>query len=478
MKKLLLFIIALLIIVSAVSAERDFDVTVTAVDDRIYRNESAQFKVSITNNRAFDSKMTFSAPDAIAFWDISAVPLTDYPLVFVPADQSRDVLLKFRPISSLMMPGTKRLVLKVTSDKGASIESDIMILVLSEDIRFGKYYPRVLVEGMEVPALINPKQEYLFYFFVENMNSLNLSDVVLQLDGNVVNKTEHHFAIGPYGKKTLEVRPNINPFATPGKNSISIKMIANEEIIKEYKKDVEVEEVFLPYDYKENIQKSFLKAWFNYTVHNPANVPQPEPVKIETGYIDRLFSSTKPKATIYKEGGHFYSWPALQPGETINVVIVRSHRSLLYIAIALVVLLIIYYYFKPDLVIKKEAIRVVVKEGGLSDSLIRLNIKNVSGVKLENVRVVETIPNIAEYVKEDKLGVIPPTSIRQFDISGTKLEWVFDELGPREERILTFKMVSKLKVLGKFRLKATEASFMKKGKKKTCYSNTLTLIQG
>ncbi|MBW3017252.1 hypothetical protein KY316_02675, partial [Candidatus Woesearchaeota archaeon] len=112
MKKLLLFIIALLIIVSAVSAERDFDVTVTAVDDRIYRNESAQFKVSITNNRAFDSKMTFSAPDAIAFWDISAVPLTDYPLVSVTGGQSRDVLLKFRPISSLMMPGTKRLTLK------------------------------------------------------------------------------------------------------------------------------------------------------------------------------------------------------------------------------------------------------------------------------------------------------------------------------------------------------------------------------
>lgn len=480
MNKLFVLFLGLCILFSAaiVSAENsDFNVTLTPVKEKIYRNESAEFVVQIQNNRDFTTVFTFSALDTISSWAINAVPLTDYPSVELAGRETKNVTLKFRPISSLMMPGSKKITLKVASERTA-VNVEVMILVLSEDIKFGKYYPRVLIEGMEVPAKISPRDSLKFSFMVRNMNSLDLEDVVLEMESRLVDKTEFHFAVKPYETKTLEVVPNINLYAAPGNDSIKIKIVANEEVVKEYKKDAEILTVNLPYESNMSAVNSFLKSWYYYTIHNPSNIVQAEPFKLSTTYFDRLFTWTKPKAKISHEGGHFIAWGPLPPGQTIDAVLVRSYRPIVYIAIVLIILLCIYYYFKPDLLISKEALRVVVKEGGFSESLVRLNIKNTSGSKLENVRIFETIPTIAEYVKEEKLGVTAPASIRQYDITGTRLEWVFDELGPREERVITYKMISKLKVLGKFKVKPTEASYMKKGKLKTCFSDSLTLIQG
>jgi len=476
-KKFLLLFLALLIAVPVISAAPDFTVKILAVDDRIYRNESATFMVQIHNNRDFDTQFKFSAPEAIASWIINSDPLTEYSGVLVKANGERNVTLKFKPVSLLMMPGTKKLTLKTTSERGASVESEILLLVLSEDIRFGRYYPRVLIEGMEIPSKIDPRNPVEFYFELENKNSLDLDNVILEINSRLVEKTEYRFAIGPYGKKELKVVPNINPYAVAGKDSITFTVIADSEVVKEYQRDIEILPVDLPYEYKESVAKEFLKTTYSYTVFNPSNLVRDDLVKVPTSYFDRIFSSTNPKAFISKDGGHFYAWNPLSPGETINITIVKNHRPLLYLAILIVIFLCIYYYFKPDLFIEKTPLRVIVKEGGLSESVIRVSVKNISNTKLENVRVVETIPNIAEYMKEEKLGVAAPHSIRQYDISGTKLEWLFGELGPREERIITYKMVSKLQVLGKFKLRPTEATFVKNGKTKSCFSNTLSLMQ-
>lgn len=477
MKKFLLLVLVLIIALPAVCAAADFNVKVIPVDDKIYRNESAVFIIQIQNNRASNVTFTFSAPESISAWLINADPLTDYPSVTVKALKTRNVTLKLKPISLFMIPGTKKLTLKIASARGVFVESEILVLVLSEDIRFGRYYPNVVIDGMDIPAKIDPRSDLKFYFDVVNKNSLDLDNVVVEVSSRLVNKTQYRFAIGPYGQKQVVVTPGINKYAVAGADELKIRVIADEEVVKEYQRNIEILPVDLPYEYNENVSKYFLKSVYSYTVFNPSNLAKTELVKLPTSYWDRIFSWVKPKPSISKEGGQFFAWKPLPPGEGMAITIVRSYRPLMYFAIAVIVFLCIYYYFKPDLFIEKTPLRVVVKEGGLSESVIRLSVKNISGAKLENVKVVDTIPNIAEYVKEEKLGVSAPNSIRQYDISGTKLEWVFGELGPREERIITYKMVSKLKILGKFKLKPTEATFVKNGKTKSCFSNTLSLMQ-
>ena len=93
-----------------------------------------------------------------------------------------------------------------------------------------------------------------------------------------------------------------------------------------------------------------------------------------------------------------------------------------------------------------------IEEGGISKIKVTLNIKNRTKTKIENVSVIEKIPNIANLVKEEYLGTLKPTKVLRHDVKGTLLKWNIDVLEGFEERMITYKIKSKLSILGSLRL--------------------------
>jgi hypothetical protein len=473
--QILLFILAVLVSLSAAAAQPDFYVSVEPVTDNIYFNESAEFIFTITNNRNFDSEFTFKTPQLV-HWDVFASPLYDYPSVTVAANGTRDVTLLFHPISSSLGTGTKILSVDVVSDKGVKVPQTITIFIIPEGTEFGQYHPRVVIEGMEISQEINPQEELVLWFRLVNKNSLNLTNVTLEVSSRIITKTAVSLPIGPYAEEMVKIVPVLNKSAEAGNDTINMNIIVKGDIIKGYQRTAQIIEVNLPYEFEENVTKSFLRTEFLYKVINPSNIQKTQTFSMPTSYIDRIFSWTSPKAYISKENGQSYAWDlTLSAGETAEIRVTRSYRSLLYIAIALIVFLIVYYVFKPDLVIDKKLAKEVSKEGGISESTIQMHVKNISKYRIEKVDITEIIPNIAEYVPDEAVGVVPPASVRKYELRGTKLQWHFDELAPQEERILTYKMRTKLDVVGRFRLETTVAEYLKKGKRKTGFSNSVFL---
>jgi hypothetical protein len=474
-KQAIVFILVFLLSIIAVSAIPDFYLNATPVKNNIYPNESAEFIFTITNNRVFNMSFTLKSPQ-LTFWDIMAKPLYDYPNVHAGANSSKQINLFFNPLSSAIGTGTKIVTIEATSDKGIKQSQSVTIYIIPEGTKFGQYYPRVVIEQMEIPRRIDPKEELVLFFKMVNKNSLDIPKVAFRLSSRLIKETIVEFPMPPYNETLLRVVPELDEYAYAGTDTVKMDIIVDGDIINGYEREVEIKAVDIPYEAQENMSKSFLKTVYTYDVLNPSNINKTEAYYLPTSYLDRIFSFTRPKAKISKAEGHNYAWDLkLAPGERTTVIVIRSYRSLLYLAIALVVFLIIYYIFRPDLVINKNAAKIVSKEGGFSESTIQMILKNISNYRLEDINVEEIIPNIAEYVAEQIIGVVTPLSVKKFELRGTVLRWHFDELAPKEERILTFKMRTKLDVVGKFKLSTTKAEYVKKGKKRMAFSNTVYL---
>ena len=56
---------------------------------------------------------------------------------------------------------------------------------------------------------------------------------------------------------------------------------------------------------------------------------------------------------------------------------------------------------------------------------------------------------------------------------GTVLTWELGELGPKEDRLISYNITSKLSILGSFKLPRAKVVIKSKGKEKHIYSNSL-----
>ena len=56
---------------------------------------------------------------------------------------------------------------------------------------------------------------------------------------------------------------------------------------------------------------------------------------------------------------------------------------------------------------------------------------------------------------------------------GTVMKWNIDELVPGEDRLITYKVKSKLSIIGNFRLPRSKVVFKRKGRDVHVYSNNL-----
>ena len=194
---------------------------------------------------------------------------------------------------------------------------------------------------------------------------------------------------------------------------------------------------------------------------------------MERKFFEGIFTSTIPKAEKVKEDGQkYYSWEqTLEPGENVELTRKVSYVPLAIIIIILIILGIVYYFIKPEVIIKKKVVNVSRTEGGVSEVKLLLLVKNISKKDVRNLRITDTIPNMAVYVKEDLPGTLHPKRVRSYEVTGTTIEWAMPELVKNEERIIRYKIRTKLSILGAIKLPNAEVSYeTTPGKKKMSYS--------
>jgi hypothetical protein len=216
-----------------------------------------------------------------------------------------------------------------------------------------------------------------------------------------------------------------------------------------------------------------------YTIYNNGNKPAMAEKKFRINIFERLFTKFTPDAS--KEKGsdgknYFVIRQELGSQQTLSITKVTDYRVLVLIIILIIVIIVLYFVLRSPVVLIKNAEPLGKTEEGVSEVKIRLYLKNRSRKPVHNLRVIDTVPSIAEIDKKTRLGSMEPVSIGK-SRRGSVPRWEMDVLEAYEERIITYRIKSRLTLIGGIRLPSAKSTFdAKPGKERTTYSNSINLV--
>ena len=153
----------------------------------------------------------------------------------------------------------------------------------------------------------------------------------------------------------------------------------------------------------------------------------------------------------------------------------RNFRLLAILAAILVASVVLYFVFRSPLILQKEAQIRGSSSDGVSELRIRLHVKNRSARSVNSLHVVDKVTSMADVVKEASLGTLQPSKIVRKPGHGTLVRWDIDSLDSFEERIITYTVKTKLKLIGDVYLPAAKVKFDHAGRERTAYSNEVNI---
>ena len=161
----------------------------------------------------------------------------------------------------------------------------------------------------------------------------------------------------------------------------------------------------------------------------------------------------------------------LKPGESATIVVKRNYILPALILIAIIAIIAGYYVLRDPVTVTKQAEVLKTMDGGIHELKVIIIIKNRKHISYKNTRIVDMILGPIELEKSIKVGTLHPTKVLKRE-RGTVLDWKFD-LDENEERIITYKVTSKLSILGELKLPRAIAVIQKDGKERKIKSNEL-----
>lgn len=465
MSKKIWWLFACLILASSVFAQQvpSFIATIGPQHQTVRLNETAIYDLAIFNND--HSGQIFEAYSTDIMWDIK----TGRSL-FVP---SRNNFRTKLFVSGLNVnEGTYSIPINIRKvNSPESVKQAVSLEVQSIYPSVNSYLP-AFKGNASMPRLIEPGKEVTISLNIENLNRRNLSDVTIKLKSSILNKN-YTTSLGSKEKKLLTFTTIVDGSVLPQKDLFQIQIVKVENE-KSYHYDVNpLHYEVLP---KENIaiskdlKKEFLKTVQFAKISNLGNIPKEQVYAQKIGFFSRLISSTNPKAKVVNGE---YVWEIhLDVSESRFVYVTASYRLLAFVLLFLITGILFYYLLRSELRVKKQAIIVSAKDGGISELKIHINVKNRSRKTLTGINLIDLIPKIADVEKKFEHDMIAPSQIIKNDNKGTLLKWNIDSLDAGEEVILTYRMVSKFSILGGATLPVIVAKFTTaQGKEKTTFSN-------
>ena len=133
--------------------------------------------------------------------------------------------------------------------------------------------------------------------------------------------------------------------------------------------------------------------------------------------------------------------------------------------------------FRSPVQITKLAKNIELHKGVISEVKVMLNIKNISNKQLGNIKILDKIPNMANITQDFDIGTVKPSKIMKHESQGyTVVRWDLDELDPNEDRLITYRMKSRLSIFGNFDLPRAKVKYKTSaGKKRVVRSNKLVI---
>lgn len=455
-------------------ASGTFNVEIDTVVNDIYPTQTAKFLIIITNNLTEEDEFKFNF-GAIPKWSFTTDPASYLSGVNVGAGKTITFPLSITPSSDALGFGLQNFKIAFNSKKtGTSKEASFMIFYRNPTPPVTKYQPTVAF-NFDIPEKIDPRQPVTLKVLLDNKNPLALPEVLITIRSDLYN-IDRIVSLASLEKKTELFTINYNPTQPPKEDIITVKIKVGDVDFTPATKQIEIIE-YNDIPVKTDETSSFFKWVLSYTYTNNGNVKETKDVKVPTSLFMLPFMKTSPKAALVKdENGRSFSWNVeLAPQESKTVLVTKNYRPLIYIILLIIIGTVLYYIFRSPIMIKKETKIINVDNQGISDVKILLHLKNRTNKSVEDVKLVDRIPQMGMLDTEFSVGTLHPSKVIKHEHKGTIIRWDIPTLEPFEERIISYTIQSKLKIIGGFSLPQAVVKFKGKGESvKRTLSNKVT----
>ncbi|RLE46071.1 hypothetical protein DRJ22_02865 [Candidatus Woesearchaeota archaeon] len=457
--KLLLFLIISFIPINAIALE--FSVILTPEEQAIKINQTATYDIWITHDSQQPEMFEVYSPEIS--WDIR----TNKLLQVLPKKTFKGTIT-IRPMN--VNPGMYLLPLIFKSSRtGQTVKKTLPISIQAKSKPGLKYLPAV--KGVaDIDYDIDPRKGMTIRIQIENQNKRDLSTVNIKVRSKTINK-DYTTSLAPLEKKLVTFKANLPLNVPPQKDALQVSIIVPENN-KAYQFDLKPK-VFeiIPISWveeKKTETKKFMKTIHTIIIENKGNIKQTHEYTEEMPFYKKIFAKANIKGENTKQGKKYKI--ELKPGETKKLEITYNYRPIIWLLILAAILLGSYYYFRKPIIIKKSAKIETTQEEGKGQLKILLELKNRSKKTIKKVKLMDLISNLAEYV-EDGTITLQPTKITKHEYKGTLLTWEIGNLEPGEQRIITYRIKSKLNIIGGLTLPVAAVKYQDQGQEKETTSN-------
>lgn len=470
-KSLLIFGLVFSLILSAVNAA-SFDITTEAIKDRIIVNEFATYKIAVKNNLQVKDEYRIYTLD-FPTWGMRTDPIVNpITLELAPGEEgSVEVLIDPLKIKDIGAYDVNVNVRSKVLDIAVPIQ--LKVTILSTDPLMQGYVPTVIT-SVGIPDKIDPRKEIPIKIVLNNQNRINYSSMEIRISGNLMQETIAT-TLDPKEEKTLEAKKTIDPLTAPQQDNVVIAVFAEGRPISQVTKRIDVLEYKDQQLFEE--KKGFLKTKSTYRFASN-NEDYKGALKVKATLLSSIFSSTEPNARVVREQGKmYYEWEVKLENKEMYVTVTKNFVPLVIALIMVIAVAIFYFAFRSPLTMIKEANNIAKKDEGVSELIVVLHITNRGQSKISEIEVSDYIPGLVGIGSDVPIGSLQPTRVLRHEKKGTTIvKWAIDKLDPSEERVLSYKIESKLPILGSFSLPVAKAEFKASGKKlQKSFSNRLSI---
>jgi hypothetical protein len=451
-KGMLVFVAIFFFVPIALAA--NFDADVKIVNNKILLKGTATYEVTINNNGNGTEKYEVYS---LSFPTWEAKTADGIKIFKIAPGGSKTAKILVTPLHIDKIGGYV-VPLKIMQESTKEVvDVPLRVEIRSQQQLEGRYIPTVLMT-YRIEEKIDPNNEIPIEIMLDNQNILDLPELKIKIESNTIND-EFTVSLGPKAINTTNRIYNLDPLTAPQEDNIAVSVFLGDEVISgpKFKKfeiigRVEVVE-------EEKVERSFLQIRKEVVFYNRGNKAFEDVVRVESKLLRAFFTSTNPKGTLITEGDKkLYSWQTtIEPAGSFSVVLIENYRPLFVILVVVLIIAILYFVFRSPLVVRKSVSNIEKKEGGISEMKVVINVKNRGKRALENITIVDRVPNIVSIEKELSIGTLQPQRIIPRPHKGALIKWVVEKLSDSEERVISYKIKSKLSILGDLNLEPAVA---------------------
>lgn len=430
-------LILFLLCLQLVSAEDEATLKLISLKDQISAGEAAEFELVVTNNQQIRD-----------VFRISYEPYAVYPL----SDSIKKIIIE--PEQVTLDPGESakvnisvRTLPYAQPDRNYILTLGVSSLV-NQEVRTAAQLKLAILEIKEPIALnvnsqleIVPGKISLLEIKLQNKFDKELYGVELRIETNFP---------GLAGSLLLNLLPNQEIIET---RELKLPLNANvktyEILISVFHDGLELERKTIyarvpekPFvDEQKRTEYGFLTKKEVITQKNSGNTIAIQEIQIALPWFKRFFTSFEPVPEEGEDG--VYSWKfSLAPGEQVKITLESNYRSLLYGLIVLIIAIALVFLFAQRMVVvKKRVIKIRDLASGVSEMRVIIHLQNGKRYPLTEVSLIDLMPNYVEVPSE--FMTLKPDRL-QHGTKTIRLFWNISRLEPREERVVSYKVKTKL----------------------------------